>query len=316
MLPSTTQQIKEHIASFKRRASHYDTNNTTKTYLSENLNVKKMVLMFKEINPDCSVSYESYRKIFTTNFKLRCLEKEIETTHKKQKEKLAAEIKRITVENKLHKQRAQEFYSRKRKSKLASSQDVRKESICMDYGKNLPIPNISTNDAYYKRQLSMYLFNVHVLSTSESVFYVYPENGGKKGSDDVSSMLYNFLYNHLDPRVRILDIFCDSCGGQTKNYTLFRFLHHVVHEQKRLDYVKVTFSVRGHSYMEPDENMGIIKHKTRYETPDELWDLIRSSRIKPSPFMVTQIGTQNQRIFRQWTKHLATMYKKVCCPNT
>lgn len=329
---STTQKIMDHIASFKGRASHYSTKDTAKTYLPEELNLKKMFTMFKDKHPDCSVSYESYRTIFTQNFnisfgyprtdtcsicdtflaKLKCLQKDIETADEPQKEKLSIEIKRSTTENKLHKKRAQEFYTRKRKSKIASRQDVRKESICMDYGRNLPVPNITTNDVYYKRQLSVYLFNIHVLSTSESVFYVYPENIGKKGSDDVASLLSNFLHNHLDPQVRSLDIFCDSCGGQNKNYTLFRFLHHVIHEQKRLDYAKVTFPVRGHSYMETDKNMGIINHKIRYETPDELCDLVRSSRAKPSPFIVTQIGTPNQSIFRRWTNHLTTLYKKKC----
>lgn len=329
----TTQNIKNHISSFKGRSSHYSTKDTTKTYLPEELNLKKMFSMFKEKYPDCSVSYESYRTIFTKQFnisfgyprtdtcsicdiflaKLKCLEKDLEKPENKQKENiLKATIRRLRTENDLHKKRAETFYSRKRKSKAASRQDTKTEAICMDYGKNLPLPNINTNDVYYKRQLSMYLFNIHTLSTSESVFYVYPENIGKKGSDDVTSLLMNFLYDHLDWQVRNLHIFCDSCGGQNKNYTVFRFLHHVVHEQKRLDSVKVTFPIRGHSYMETDKNMGIIKHKNRYETLDELCDLVQSARIKPSPFVVTKIDTTNQYIFRQWTNQLSRLYRKKC----
>lgn len=319
----TTQNIKDHIASFKGRASHYSTTDTTKTYLPEDLNLKKMFSMFRNKYPDCSVSYESYRTIFTKHFnisfgyprtdtcsicdsflaKLRCMEKDIEKQ---------TEVSRLRTENDLHKKRAEEFYTRKRRSKAVSRQDTKKESICMDYGRNLHLPNINTNDVYYKRQLSMYLFNIHTLSTSHSVFYVYPENIGKKGSDDVSSLLMDFLYNQMDLKVRNLDIFCDSCGGQNKNYTIFRFLHHVVHEQKRLDYVKVTFPIRGHSYMETDKNMGLIKHKNQYETPDELCDLVRSARTKPSPFTVTKIDTANQSIFRQWTNHLSGLYRKKC----
>lgn len=54
---------------------------------------------------------------------------------------------------------------------------------------------------------------------------------------------------------------------------------------KHFDYVKVTFSVKGHSYMVTDKNMGTIKHKIRYDTPDELRDLVRSSKVKPSPLI-------------------------------
>lgn len=96
----------------------------------------------------------------------------------------------------------------------------------------------------------MYLFNIlYTRSTSESVFCVYPENVGKKSNDAVTSFLMNFRYNHLDWQEQNLHIFCDSCGRQNKNYIVFRFLHHAVHEQKRLDSVKVIFPIRGHSYM-------------------------------------------------------------------
>lgn len=282
----TTERVKTHIKSFKGRASHYSTKDTIKTYLPEDLNLKKMFRMFKEVYPSCSISYESYRKIFTTCSNIsfgyprsdtcsicdtflanvKCLEKNINQQYNEfERKRLEHDLRKITITNNVHKANAQEFYSRKRKSKVASRHDVTKESICIDYGKNLPLPNITTNDVYYKRQLSMYIFNIHVLSTGRSFFYVYLENVGKKGSDDVSSLLHDFLYNHLDPNVKILEIFCDSCGGQNKNYTVFRFLHYVVNEEKRLDYIKVIFPIRGHSYMEPDKNMGILNHKARYD---------------------------------------------------
>lgn len=40
----------------------------------------------------------------------------------------------------------------------------------MDFGKNVSLPNITTNDIYYKRQLSMYSFNIHILSSQQSYF--------------------------------------------------------------------------------------------------------------------------------------------------
>lgn len=38
------------------------------------------------------------------------------------------------------------------------------EAIVMDYAKNLLVPNLPTNDAYYKRLLTLVSFNIHVLS--------------------------------------------------------------------------------------------------------------------------------------------------------
>jgi hypothetical protein len=50
----------------------------------------------------------------------------------------------------------------------------------MDFQKNVPLPNIATNNVYYKRHLSMYSFNIHILSTGRSAFYTYPETLAKK----------------------------------------------------------------------------------------------------------------------------------------
>lgn len=181
------------------------------------------------------------------------------------------------------------------------------EAICFDYGKNLCAPNIQTNDTYYKRQLSVYAFNVHVLSSSQSIFYLYPETEGKKGSDDVCSLVHNFVYNYMKPTTTHLQIFCDSCGGQNKNFTMFRFLHHLVHIEKKLEKVTVTFPVRGHSYMECDKNMGLVKSKTRAELPQEWTQIFKDARSKPSPFKVIEVDTS---YFRSWTSHLDTIYAK------
>lgn len=115
------------------------------------------------------------------------------------------------------------------------------EVIVFDYAKNYPVPNITTNDVYYKRQLSVYLFNIHVLSTGQSVYYVYPEHVGNKGSDEVCSFLHHFLYNVLDPEVTDLEAYCDSFSGQNKNNYVFKFFHHVVTKEHKLNSVKCSF---------------------------------------------------------------------------
>lgn len=288
------QKICDHIASFKGRGSHYSTKDSQKTYLPQELNLNKMFQMFKELHPLCKVYYETYRTIFVKKFNisfgypksdtcstcdeylakkkvLECERDTADTTSnpdcsnkeesKKPKNVILKEINKLTILHNVHLAKAKSFYIIKRSAKQSSRKSELKESICIDFGKNFPIPKIPTNDVYYKRQLSVCLFNIRTLSNSLNVFYVYPETIGKKGSNDVSSLVNHFLYNHLDLKVRHLELFCDSCGGQNKNYTFFRFLHNVVHHQKRLDSIKVTFPIRGHSYMENDKNMGNINQK-------------------------------------------------------
>ena len=58
----------------------------------------------------------------------------------------------------------------------------------MDIAKNLPVPNNSTNDDYYKRQFPVFSFNIHILLTTQRIFCTYPETNGRKGSDEVCTM--------------------------------------------------------------------------------------------------------------------------------
>lgn len=117
----------------------------------------------------------------------------------------------------------------------------------MYYQRNLPIPNLSTNDVYYKRQLS---FNVYELATGRSVWYGYSEEVAKKRSMEVVSY----------PQVIFLTLFCDSCG-RPKNYNIFRYCHYIVHELKRLKSIVLIFPIQGHSFLECDENMSLVNKK-------------------------------------------------------
>lgn len=329
--PKTEEAIQEHIKSFKGRQSHYSMHDSKKIYLSEDLNIKKMFGMFlqKYENQGHSVSYETYRKIFCRDFnisfgyprsdtcsicdeyqaKVKSLEFEKSKASDAEKLKIEKELKRLEVENKVHKVRAAEFYNRKRKAKYSSKINQNHEAVCMDFAKNLPVPNLTTNDVYYKRQFNVYSFNIHVLSTADSVFYMYGENIGAKGSDNVCSLLHNFVYNVLSTDVRHLEIFCDSCGGQNKNYTVIRYVHHLVHIQKRFDSVKMSFPVRGHSYLECDKNFGLINQKAHVELPNEWAEVFKSARHKPKPFEVIEV---TQDLFREWSKFFHSMYRIQC----
>lgn len=322
----------EHIQSFKSRKSHYGLAKSKKRYLPEELNVCKMFSFYKKAFPNNKMSLEKYREIFNTNFNLsfgypRCdtcstcdeFTVKIESIQSKlslptitqnEASKLSSELKILLQQKELHLRKADSFYKLKKKAKLDAQKDKTKEAIAMDYQKNLPLPNISTNDVYYRRQLSLYMFNIHQLSNSEAIFYTYAQIYGKKGGDEVCSMLWDFIFNHLDSQVKELTIFCDSCSGQNKNYAMFRMLHYIVHYTKRLETITMVFPIRGHSYLECDKNMGLVNQKSVVELPSEWNEVLENSRSKPTPFKV--ISCENQEIFRSWTTFLSPLYTKMC----
>lgn len=320
-------KVMEHIRSFRGRKSHYSLHESSKIYLPEELNVKKMydLFQYKDL-----LSYESYRSIFVNNFnigfgyprsdtcgkcdefkaKLKGLEVDLKSvSNSEEKDIIEKKIKDLESENKVHKIKAETFYRKKRESRIHSQSSLKREAIAMDYQKNLSMPNITSNETYYKRQLTFNSFNIHALASSDSYFYCYDETIAKKGADEVCSFLHHYIFTKLNANVRELVIFCDSCGGQNKNYCMFRFIHYVVHTTKRLDVIKMVFPIRGHSYLECDKNMALINQKAPCETPDDWRKVVAESRLKPTPFRVIDV---DQPLVRSWTRFLAPKYKKTC----
>lgn len=64
-----TSKIHEHIQSLRGRKAHYSLKKTDKIYLPDaSLNIIKLHKMYQEKYPNFLVSYDTYRKIFETNY--------------------------------------------------------------------------------------------------------------------------------------------------------------------------------------------------------------------------------------------------------
>ena len=90
---------------------------------------------------------------------------------------------------------------------------------------------------------------MHNLGTNKVYYFSYDEAVGKKGLNDVASMLRHYFIEILSAEVTCLHLFCDSCPGHNKNWTMLRFLHYMVYQKKRLANIKLSFLIRGHFYM-------------------------------------------------------------------
>ena len=97
-------------------------------------------------------------------------------------------INKLRRDHQHHLRMAEKFYDEKRKVKRLCRYKVDHEAIVMDYAKNLPVPNLTTNDIYIiMRQLTLASFNIHVLSNDGSFFFSYHETIAKEGCNEVCS---------------------------------------------------------------------------------------------------------------------------------
>jgi hypothetical protein len=97
--------------------------------------------------------------------------------------------------------------------------------VC-DYAQNLGIPHFGSEqlgDTYYYSPLTLHLFGIVDLSRSPNRLfcYCYRKFTGKKGINNVASLVMNYLFERgvLQPSgpAEQLTIVMDNCSGQNKN---------------------------------------------------------------------------------------------------
>ena len=162
--PTNSQKkeaIKRHIESFRCKASHYARRGAPgRKYLPCDMNVKKMHDLFMEQNHE-QVTYGLYYSVFVYNFnlsfgnpakdvcgtcmryKMRLRDKEL--TDDERKESVAHFI--------VHRRFANQFYRELNNTENATT-------LCFDMMENLVLPKTSIGQAFYSRQLYLYVFCV------------------------------------------------------------------------------------------------------------------------------------------------------------
>lgn len=168
--------------------------------------------------------------------------------------KLESGDKSVETEYKLHKARADCFFTQ------LKTQNEDEITLSFDCQKNLVLPKIPDQAAYYSRQF--YLNNFTICQgtskdkqTKDKVFiYHWTESDFKKGSNEIASAVFHRLKNTDLHNVSTVRLFADGCGGQNRNGSMICMLQYwLVNEAPaNVKQVCLIFPVPGHSYMPPD----------------------------------------------------------------
>lgn len=305
--------IHDHIASFPQKEAHYTS--VSYYYLSAKLNVKIMWQLFQEKYPEMNVDYKFYLKIFHENCDLSFGRPQVDTCCKCEELKVKIKspcmndaAKRVYIADLLvHKNRAKKFYAAIKSFKEKCLEDSKVAAICMDFMQNLQLPQIPVQETFYLRQLTVNVFNIHNIANDKAMFYVYHEGVAKKGPNEVSSFLTDYISNVMDKDIRHLHVFSDGTGGQNKNNTIVRLFLALV-ELGRFDTIIHYFPIRGHSYLPCDRDFSIVKRKIRKTdriyTMKEYVELILQSTVKSDKFMVKMVESEDVKDFKSWWPRL------------
>ena len=181
-----------HIESFTCIASHYGRRGAPgRKYLPSDYTVKKMHALFQEQN-HAHISYSLYYSVFVHQFNLGFGHPATDACATCAKYKLKVKDPHMTYDERkieaamfiLHRRRARVFYD------MLGKFEEQSLTLCFDMMQNLVLPRTPVGQAYYSRQLYMYVFCVVVHYGKDSAqnkddvqLYVWMEHENKKDSD-------------------------------------------------------------------------------------------------------------------------------------
>lgn len=153
---SKREAVQKFVMNFKPLDSHYCRGTIKRRiYLDPSLSIAKMYRMYEDqVVPGYAVTKSFFRKVFNTSFNIGfgsprqdvcsdCLQ----LLEKLKSEQNEMEKQRLRTQYRVHKLRAKCFYDKLKED------DPEMVILSFDCQKNLPLPKVADQSAYYSRQL-------------------------------------------------------------------------------------------------------------------------------------------------------------------
>jgi len=296
------EEVLSHIRSFPVNNSHYTrAHSANRMYLSSDLSVNEMYDLYLEKCKEMGtvpVKPWYYRDVFNTEFNLafhpprkdsckQCdifkINIEAAATANDQ-----ARVSSLKTEHELHLRKVEAVRSVLRSEQVASADH---EAFSFDLQKVMSFPQLTTNEVYYCRQLSVYNLGIHNLVTGQGIMNVWDEAVASRGAEDIGSCILKYCKEKAESGIKSITAFSDACGGQNRNYKLALIWMHLS-QASNLEEINHIFMVSGHSYLPNDADFGIIERaiyrcKQLY-VPEQFYNIIKQCN-KKNPFKVVEM---------------------------
>lgn len=149
-------------------------------------------------------------------------------------------------------------------------------------------PELKNSSSFYLKKLSNYNLGIHDSHQDTAEMFLWNETIGKRGSNDVSSCLYNYCTSKFTPlqpdEERELIVWVDRCRGQNNNFFLLFCMITLVWSNYFTN-VNQKFFVTGHSFNDCDRDFGMIEKEHRKNpviVPNDLESIIQNARVEKS----------------------------------
>ncbi|XP_060806519.1 uncharacterized protein LOC132903184 [Amyelois transitella] len=292
------QGVCDHVRSFQPVESHYIRKDSSKLYLSGDLNFSIMFQLYKEWAEENNIlervrTVRQYRDIVNKEMNIcffipkkdQC---DVCTAFKNCPDTQPAEKFEEHMKNK------DVARSLKKQDKIkATTHPETITSATFDFQKILSTPHGETSSFYYKRKLSIFNFTVFEMGLKKGICYMWPETIAKRGSNEVASCLLHFIENSARKGIKDVRLWSDNCGGQNRNRAVF-FMYAFCSSKFKID-ICHRFLEKGHTQQEGDSVHAMIEKSSKRKSiysPEEWYTLVRWCKTSGDPYEVINI-TQN-----------------------
>lgn len=198
----------------------------------------------------------------------------------------------------LHWQTVREVKKRFNECKnIAENGNENLEMFTFDLQRALELPSISTNEAFYRRQL--WVYNLCILDEKRGEAYMYVWNETIASKQEISSCLLKHFQNFVPLETEKIILYSDACPGQNRNIKTTLMLKKNLDSwaHSSLKSIEQRFFVSGHSYNGCDRCFGLIeKHKKITElifTPDHWANIIAQAKKNKPHFTVIKMTKED-----------------------
>lgn len=220
------RSVRDHVNSLDRTESHYTRKDSKKLYLNNINSTSRMYDLYAEwFDPKeytTKANKRQYRDIVNSEFNL--------AIHKPKKDLCdichvfrnnqfpIEEEKNAFEKHQAHKKIARQL---KQTDKLEASKNPSIVAATFDFQKVLQSPHGEVSIFYYKRKLNSLNFTVYNLACKDATCYMWHEGTAKRGANEVSSCLYDFIKHNVQNGVNEFRFWSDNCAGQNRNRIVF-----------------------------------------------------------------------------------------------
>ncbi|CAH0690024.1 unnamed protein product [Spodoptera exigua] len=292
------RSVCDHVKSFQPVESHYTRKNTSKLYLDNSLSFNKMFSMYKDW-PELSKynntaeTERQYRTIVNDHMniaffipkkdlcdKCHAFSNEVSPTE----EQVLAHNKHI-----LNKETARKYKAKDKEDAIQSTS----KTICatFDFQKLLNCPSGEVSLFYYKRKLSLMHFTVFDTGIKEASCYLWPQNVGKRGANEVGSCLLDFIEKKVARGAIDIRFWSDNCNGQNRNRVIYSLYMYASNKYN----INIThrFLESGHTQQEADSVHALIERTAKGKiiyTPDQWYALVCWAKTNNEPYNVIEVS--------------------------